>query len=162
MITLYYRLSRKVYLMNKKQTEIRKLDWSLFTSDNQLGGGVNKGIALEDLVEQLIKAMFPNEKWRRTQKSYDEKRDFVYPQDETFPDQKWAECKNYNENLSINTIAPTLVMGAINQIQHIYIFSYSKLNDNAIEGILRYINHLRCFLFDFPFCFFKPLNACIS
>lgn len=124
--------------MNKKQTEIRKLDWSLFTSDNQLGDGVNKGIALEDLVEQLIKAMFPNEKWRRTQKSYDEKRDFVYPQDETFPDQKWAECKNYNENLSINTIAPTLVMGAINQIQHIYIFSYSKLNDNAIEGILRY------------------------
>ena len=124
--------------MNKKQTEIRKLDWSLFTSDNQLGDGVNKGIAFEDLVEQLIKAMFPKEKWRRTQKSHDEKRDFVYPQDETLPDQKWAECKNYNENLSINTIAPTLVMGAINQIQCIYFFSYSKLNDNAIEGILRY------------------------
>lgn len=124
--------------MKKKQTEIRKLDWSLFTSDNQLGNGVNKGIAFEDLVEQLIKAMFPKEKWRRTQKSHDEKRDFVYPQDETLPDQKWAECKNYNENLSINTIAPTLVMGAINQIQCIYFFSYSKLNNNAIEGILRY------------------------
>ena len=124
--------------MRKKQTEIRKLDWSLFTNDSQLGNGVNKGIAFEDLVEQLIKAMFPKEKWRRTQKSHDEKRDFVYPQDETLPDQKWAECKNYNENLSINTIAPTLVMGAINQIKCIYFFSYSKLNDNAIEGILRY------------------------
>ena len=124
--------------MKKRQTEVRKLDWSLFKNNNQLGDGINKGIAFEDVVEQLIKAMFPKEKWRRTPKSHDEKRDFVYPQDETLPDQKWAECKNYNENLSINTIAPTLVMGAINQIQCIYFFSYSKLNDNAIEGILRY------------------------
>lgn len=124
--------------MKKMQTEIRKLDWSLFTKNNQLGDGVNKGIAFEDVVEQLIKAMFPKEKWRRTPKSHDEKRDFVYPQDETLPDQKWAECKNYNENLSINTIAPTLVMGAIDKIKCIYFFSYSKLNDNAIEGILQY------------------------
>lgn len=124
--------------MKKRQAEIRKLDWSLFTKDNQLCNGVNKGIAFEDVVEQLIKAMFPKEKWRRTPKSHDEKRDFVYPQDETLPDQKWAECKNYNENLSINTIAPTLVMGAIDKIECIYFFSYSKLNDNAIEGILQY------------------------
>lgn len=124
--------------MKKRQIEIRKLDWSLFTKDNQLHYGVNKGIAFEDVVEQLIEAMFPKEKWRRTPKSHDEKRDFVYPQDETLPDQKWAECKNYKENLSINTIAPTLVMGAINQIQCIYFYSYSQLNDNAIEGILRY------------------------
>lgn len=125
--------------MKKRQTEIRKLDWSLFTKDNQLSEGVNKGIAFEDVVEQLIRAMFPKEKWRRTPKSHDEKRDFVYPQDETLPERKWAECKNYNENLSINTIAPTLVMGAIDQIQCIYFFSYSKLNDNAIEGIMRYV-----------------------
>ena len=128
---------RKVF-MKKKQLEDRKLNWSLFTKDNQLGNGINKGIAFEDVVEQLIKAMFPQEVWRRTQKSHDEKRDFVYPQDETLADQKWAECKNYNENLSINTIAPTLVMGAIDKIQCIYFYSYSKLNDNAIEGILRY------------------------
>lgn len=124
--------------MEQKQTEIRKLDWSLFQKDNQFCNGMNKGIAFENLVEQLIRAMFPMEKWRRTQKSHDEKRDFVYPNDETLPDEKWAECMNYNENLSINTIAPTLVMGAINQIQCIYFFSYSQLNDNAIEGILRY------------------------
>ena len=127
-----------MYFMKKRQTEVRNLDWSLFKNNNRLGNGINKGIAFEDVVEQLIKAMFPKEKWRRTPKSHDEKRDFVYPQDETLPDQKWAECKNYNENLSINTIAPTLVMGAIEQIQCIYFFSYSKLNDNAIEGILRY------------------------
>ena len=124
--------------MKRKQSEIRILDWSLFSKDNQLGYRVNKGIAFEDVVEQLIKAMFPMEKWRRTPKSHDEKRDFVYPQDENLPDQKWAECKNYNENLSINTIAPTLVMGAINRIQCIYFYSYSNLNDNAIEGIMRY------------------------
>lgn len=124
--------------MKEKKKATRKLNWSLFTKDNQLDNGINKGVAFEDVVEQLIKAMFPKEKWRRTQRSHDEKRDFVYPQDETLPDQKWAECKNYNENLSINTIAPTLVMGAIDKIQCIYFFSYSKLNDNAIEGILRY------------------------
>lgn len=124
--------------MKKGKSEARKLDWSLFTKDNQLEAGVNKGIAFENVIEQLIKAMFPTEEWRRTQESHDEKRDFVNPKDESLPDQKWAECKNYNENLSINTIAPTLVMGAINQIQCIYFFSYSKLNDNAIEGILRY------------------------
>lgn len=124
--------------MKRKQNEDRKIDWFLFTKDYKLDCKVNKGIAFEDVVEQLIRAMFPKEKWRRTPKSHDEKRDFVYPNDETLPDLKWAECKNYNENLSINTIAPTLVMGAINQIQCIYFYSYSKLNDNAIEGILRY------------------------
>lgn len=69
---------------------------------------------------------------------HDGKRDFVYPKEESFPDQKWAECKNYSNNLSLNIIAPTLIMGAIENIESIFIFSYSSLNDNAIEGILNY------------------------
>ena len=82
--------------------------------------------------------MFPTETWRRTGKSYDGKKDFVFPAEESLPDQKWAECKNYESNLSLNIIAPTLIMGAIERINHILFFSYSPLNDNAIEGLLRY------------------------
>ena len=99
---------------------------------------VNKGILFEDLVEKLIKAMFPNETWRRTAESYDGKKDFVFPAEEYLADQKWAECKNYSSNLSLNIIAPTLIMGAIENIECIFIFSYSPLNDNAIEGLLNY------------------------
>ena len=82
--------------------------------------------------------MFPNEVWRRTKESHDGKKDFVYPDDEHLPDQKWAECKNYSSNLSLNVIAPTLIMGTIENIDSIFFFSYSPLNDNAIEGLLRY------------------------
>ena len=51
---------------------------------------VNKGVLFEDLVERLIQAMFPTETWRRTGKSYDGKKDFVFPAEESLPDQKWA------------------------------------------------------------------------
>lgn len=112
------------------------LDWRYITENNSEKS--NKGIIFENLIENLIKAMFPQEKWRRTGVSHDGKRDFVYPADENLLDKKWAECKNYSEKLSINTIAPTLVMGAIKNIECIYFFSYSPLNDNAIEGIVSY------------------------
>lgn len=124
------------------------LDWDLITkgqsnttkacSSMDAGRADNKGIVFEDLIEKLLVAMFPRETWRRTIKSHDGKRDFVYPQNEHLPDQKWAECKNYNSNVSINVIAPTLIMGAIEKIGTILFFSYSPLNENAIEGILRY------------------------
>lgn len=99
---------------------------------------VNRGLLFEDLIERLIKAMFPAETWRRTGKTYDGKKDFVCPAEEWLPAQKWAECKNYESNLSLNIVAPTLIMGAIEQINCILFFSYSQLNDNAIEGLLRY------------------------
>ena len=37
----------------------------------------NKGLLFEDLIERLIKAMFPTETWRRTGKSYDGKKEFL-------------------------------------------------------------------------------------
>lgn len=124
------------------------LDWDLITkgqrntakdhSSIEAGWTDNKGIVFEDLIEKLLVAMFPRETWRRTIKSHDGKRDFVYPENEHLPDQKWAECKNYNSNVSLNVIAPTLIMGAIEKIGTILFFSYSPLNENAIEGILRY------------------------
>ena len=132
--------------MNRKIVHV--LDWSKIIQATSAKGTyrgkgdddrtVNKGILFEDLIEKLIIAMFPNEVWRRTAESHDGKRDFVYPAETYLEEQKWAECKNYNSNLSLNIIAPTLIMGAIENIECIFFFSYSPLNNNAIEGLLRY------------------------
>lgn len=133
----------------KSEHDIHILDWNLINKDytynnkqknylESMKCRTNKGILFEDLIEKLIAAMFPMHPWRRTIKSHDGKRDFVYPQNEFLPDQKWAECKNYISHISLNVIAPTLIMGAIENIGTILFFSYSSLNDNAIEGILRY------------------------
>ncbi len=108
------------------------------TGSSEGGHEANKGILFEDVIEKLLAAMFPEETWKRTGKSHDGKRDFVYPAEEYLKEQKWAECKNYNSNLSINVIAPTLIMGAINGIKCIFFFSYSPLNDTAIENLLCY------------------------
>ena len=121
----------------KSKQDIHMLNWSLITRE-PVDRTENKGIIFEDLIEKLLVAMFPRETWRRTIKSYDGKRDFVYPDNEFLPEQKWAECKNYTSNISLNVIAPTLIMGAIESISTILFFSYSSLNDNAIESILRY------------------------
>lgn len=117
----------------------RKITESNLTDKTSNGNHTaNKGILFEDIIEKLLAAMFPEETWRRTSKSHDGKRDFIYPAEEYLNEQKWAECKNYNSNLSINVIAPTLIMGAITGIKSIYFFSYSPLNDTAIENLLRY------------------------
>lgn len=112
-------------------------DWNEITKE--IPNGKNKGVRFEDLVEELLKEMFKSEKWYRTGTSYDGKKDFAYPDNPETPDLKWAECKNYKDNLSINIISPTLVMGAIDEIKSIIFFSYSELNENAVEGLLRYI-----------------------
>ena len=92
-----------------KKQDIHVLNWERITQNINTSSGtnkttnktdrmINKGILFEDLIEKLLVAMFPNEKWRRTIESHDGKRDFVYPKEESFPDQKWAECKNYSNN----------------------------------------------------------------
>lgn len=133
--------------MKRQKNDIHVLNWGRIAESNstkQVQGDKksnnsrtqNKGILFEDVIEKLLLSMFPEETWRRTGESHDGKRDFVYPAEEYLNEQKWAECKNYNSNLSINIIAPTLIMGAINDIKSIFFFSYSPLNDTAIENLL--------------------------
>lgn len=137
--------------MNGKGKDTHVLDWGEISKSSLMGSSqangnsgnrrtTNKGILFEDVIEKLLLAMFPSETWKRTGQSHDGKRDFVYPAEEYLKEQKWAECKNYNSNLSINVIAPTLIMGAIEGIKCIFFFSYSPLNDTAIENLLRYSN----------------------
>ncbi len=135
--------------MKRQKNDIHVLDWgkineSNFTNHEQADDNlskkhtVNKGILFEDIIERLLLSMFPEEVWKRTCESHDGKRDFVYPSEEYLPEKKWAECKNYRSNLSINVIAPTLIMGAIKNIECIFFFSYSPLNDTAVENLLHF------------------------
>lgn len=128
-----------MHVLNWRKITESDLKKQLKTDETSSGNHTaNKGILFEDVIEKLLAAMFPEETWRRTSKSHDGKKDFIYPAEEYLNEQKWAECKNYNSNLSINVIAPTLIMGAIAGIKSIYFFSYSPLNDTAIENLLRY------------------------
>ena len=135
--------------MKKSKDDFHVLNWTQITKSSlnekvQVNENidnshkVNKGILFEDIIEKLLLAMFPKEIWKRTGESHDGKRDFVYPAEAYLREQKWAECKNYSSNLSINILAPTLIMGAIKNIKCIYFFSYSPLNDTAVENLLRY------------------------
>lgn len=135
--------------MKRQKKDIHVLNWGRIVESNSIeqvqvdknsnsSQTPNKGILFEDVIEKLLLSMFPEETWKRTSESHDGKRDFVYPAEEYLNEQKWAECKNYNSNLSLNAIAPTLIMGAINGIKSIFFFSYSPLNDTAIENLLRF------------------------
>ena len=112
----------------KQKTDYRILDWELISKRQLINASTtnmnddNKGIIFEDLIEILLMAMYPRETWRRTAKSHDGKRDFVFPKDEYLPEQKWAECKNYTSNVSLNIIAPTLIMGALSELEQYCFF----------------------------------------
>ncbi len=113
------------------------LDWSKIATVNDLKEvNINNGIAFEDIIELLLKAQFNDDYWVRTQQTHDGKKDYVHPNEIT--PTEWLECKNYCKRLSINTISPTLVMGSINGISRIYIYSRSPLNANALEDICLY------------------------
>lgn len=98
-----------------------------------------KGISFEELVTEILKCEYPGENWERTQISWDGKKDFAY----TFWEEnqcffKWAECKMHRDNLSINILAPTLIMSTLRPVNEILIFSYSKLNSNARSSLAEF------------------------
>lgn len=95
----------------------------------------NDGKLFEKLCLHLLKFMYPTEEWHQTQNSWDGKKDF-------FADisvggisqiKCWAECKCHTDNLSIDVISSTLVVGTLENAGIIIFFSYSPLNENASE-----------------------------
>lgn len=95
----------------------------------------NDGKLFERLCLKLLQFMYPNEEWHQTSSSWDGKKDF-------FADiniggiskiKCWAECKCHTDNLSIDVISSTLVVGTLENAGIIIFFSYSPLNENASE-----------------------------
>lgn len=111
--------------------KLAKTYWNKFLTVNTKGNLIRDGILFEDLVEELLKLEYPST-WKRTKKSHDFNRDFHL----TTQDQKvWAECKNYEDDISLDTIAPTLVMAQIFTVNQIVFFSYSTINSSARRKI---------------------------
>jgi tetratricopeptide (TPR) repeat protein len=109
---------------------LSKKDWSLFISKNNSFDG----ILFEELVGMLLNEQFSGH-WQQTQPSWDGGKDFEKEHDDGVG-YSWAECKIYGKTISIRTISNTLVM-AVNEenVKEILIFSYSKLNDNALSHL---------------------------
>ena len=130
--------------MSKNKQYCPLLNWDKLnkTSNVDAEGNLpvqpNKGILFEDVIEVLLIAEYGEKQWRRTIRSHDGKRDFVYPYNPGLIEERWAECKNYTENISINTLSPTLFMAAIKNIPYVYFYSFSPLNDNALRNVVQY------------------------
>lgn len=108
--------------------------WDRFLTKNSDGKLVRNGVLFEELIEKLLILSYPAE-WIRTPGSHDYNRDFYI----TTSDQKiWAECKNHNNDIALDTIAPTLVMAQIFAVNTIIFFSYSLFNLPARRKIYAY------------------------
>lgn len=105
-----------------------------FIEKDSSGKQKGNGIEFENLVEYLLNAMYGKE-WRRTSRSHDDNRDFwIHLSDQSI----WAECKNYTDTISMSTLAPTLVMAQIYEVNEILFFSRSDINKFAKDKILAF------------------------
>lgn len=113
---------------------LSKTYWDMFTKKDTRGMTKRDGIIFEDLVECLLQIEYDLE-WIRTPKSHDNNRDFHLT---TLEFTYWAECKNYNNVIAMDTIAPTLVMAQIFEVNKLIFFSYSDINFSARNKIFSF------------------------
>lgn len=108
--------------------------WMRFTKQTDDGKRMGDGVGFENLVEKLLSAKYGT-KWTRTKKSHDFNRDFwLLLKDERI----WAECKNYQSSISMDVLAPTLVMAQVYDVNSILFFSRSSINQSAKNKILAF------------------------
>ena len=88
----------------------------------------------EKLVKELLNIEYDSI-WVETKITHDNNRDFYLTDNNHL---YWAECKNYKDSISLDNIAPTLVMAQIFDVNEILFFSYSKINKSAREKIISY------------------------
>lgn len=94
---------------------------------------INKGIAFECLVKQLLIAEYGEGTFQNTKYSWDGSKDFFYYSEES---NIWAECKNYSSGIDLKVLAATLVMAQISSIDVILFYSYSHINLNTKAKVL--------------------------
>lgn len=111
---------------------IQESYWKQFQKVIGEDKSIGDGIKFEDLVEQLLLLMY-GKKWERTKKTHDNNRDFWTTMND---DILWAECKNYNDKISMQILAPTLIMAQIYEATTILFFSHSEINVQAKKKIL--------------------------
>lgn len=95
----------------------------------------HNGKIFEDIIEILLKEMFPDLEWTPTHITNDGNKDFWAAKcNEIY----WAECKNYSPNIELKIVAPTLVMAQLCNASEIFFFSVSPINSNTKKKICYY------------------------
>lgn len=96
---------------------------------------VKDGKKFEDLIKRILDLEYGENRWKPTSTTWDGSRDFEYYEQDSY---KWAECKNYSANISLNVISNTLVMAMIDFADEILIFSYSKIKRPALKKLIQF------------------------
>lgn len=105
--------------------------WSHFIEmDNKTNRMKHNGHEFEKLVHCLLQEMYSGTiiKWEQTQTTHDGNKDFKARDNDKI---YWAECKNYNTTIDLKTLAATLVMAEIENVNVILFFCYSPINENT-------------------------------
>lgn len=105
--------------------------WSHFIEmDNKTNRMKHNGHEFEKLVHCLLQEMYSGTiiKCEQTQTTHDGNKDFKARDNDKI---YWAECKNYNTTIDLKTLAATLVMAEIENVNVILFFCYSPINENT-------------------------------
>lgn len=114
--------------------KLPKCYWEKFIKIDKKGNRIGDGQAFEGLVSALLQIKYGTE-WIPTKKSHDDNRDFwILLENERI----WAECKNYQNTIAMDILAPTLVMAQVYEVDTILFFSRSVINQNAKNKILAF------------------------
>lgn len=97
---------------------------------------IGDGFAFEGIIEELLKMMFPTEKYTHTKQTRDGGKDFVCITQNQ--EEYWAECKNYESNLATGDVAKTFVMAIAEDVKKVMLFSVSPFTEIAIQEISSY------------------------
>lgn len=96
---------------------------------------VRDGKKFEELVQKILDLEYGPNHWKATGNSWDGSRDFEW---RTAHSYKWAECKNYEQKISLNVLSNTLVMAMIDFADEILIFSYSKIKQPVLNRLMQF------------------------
>lgn len=96
---------------------------------------VRDGKEFEKLVKRILDLEYGPNRWKETGDSWDGSRDFEW---HTARSYKWAECKNYEDKISLNVFSNTLVMAIVDFADEILLFSYSNLKRPVLDKLFKY------------------------
>lgn len=96
---------------------------------------VKDGKKFEELIKNILDLEYGKNRWQDTGETWDGSRDFEWRTPDSY---KWAECKNYSSNISLNVISNTLIMAMIDFADEILIFSYSKIKEPALKKLIQF------------------------
>jgi len=100
----------------------------------------SNGLEFENLINDLLKLMFPDNEFKHTKETRDGGKDFILitsneSTKKNLENKVWAECKNYEDKLATSDIAKTFVMAIAFKIKEVLIFSRSEITQDSLKEI---------------------------